>query len=193
MNLATWSIRNPIPSILLFALLTLAGVAGFQRLGIQDLPDLDLPTVKLELRQPGAAPAQLETEIARKVENSLATLRSLRHLTTKINDSVVTITATFALERNLNEALTDAKDAVDRIRTDLPADMEAPRISKVTVGPGGAMLTYAVASTSQDEEALSWWVDDELAKAVQSVPGVADFTEPVSAGYSYFYGNQTRR
>lgn len=176
MNLATWSIRNPIPSILLFALLTLAGMAGFQRLGIQDLPDLDLPTIRLELRQPGAAPAQLETEVARKVENSLATLRSLRHLTTRINDSVVTITATFSLERNLNEALTDAKDAVDRIRSDLPADLEAPRISKVTVGPGGAMLTYAVASSHMDEEALSWWVDDELAKVVQSVPGVADFT-----------------
>lgn len=176
MNLATWSIRNPIPSILLFALLTLAGMAGFQRLGIQDLPDLDLPTIRLELRQPGAAPAQLETEVARKVENSLATLRSLRHLTTRINDGVVTITATFSLERNLNEALTDAKDAVDRIRSDLPAELEAPRISKVTVGPGGAMLTYAVASDHMDEEKLSWWVDDELAKAVQSVPGIADFT-----------------
>ncbi len=175
MNLATWSIRNPIPSILLFVLLTLAGMAGFQRLGIQDLPDLDLPTVKLELRQPGAAPAQLETDVARKVENSLASLRSLRHLRTQVTDGDVTMTATFALERNLNEALTDVKDAVDRIRTDLPADMEAPRISKVTVGPGGAMLSYAVASSSRDEESLSWWVDDELAKAVQSVPGVADF------------------
>lgn len=176
MNLATWSMRNPIPSILLFVLLSLAGMAGFARLGIQDLPDLDLPTIKLELRQPGAAPAQLEAEIARKVENSLATLHGLRHLRTQINDSVVTITASFALERNLNEALTDVKDAVDRIRSELPADMEAPGISKVTVGPGGAMLTYAVASSQLNEDALSWLVDDELAKAVQSVPGVADFT-----------------
>ncbi|MEJ6001174.1 efflux RND transporter permease subunit [Paucibacter soli] len=176
MNLATWSIRNPIPSILLFALLTLAGMAGFQRLGVQDLPDLDLPTIKLELRQPGAAPAQLETEVARKVENSLATLRGLRHLRTQINDGRVLITASFALERNLNEALTDTKDAVDSIRSDLPAELEAPRVSKVTIGPGGAMLSYAIASSQRSEEALSWWVDDRLAKAIQSVPGVADFT-----------------
>ncbi|MEM0552815.1 MULTISPECIES: efflux RND transporter permease subunit [Aeromonas] len=176
MNLATWSIRNPIPSILLFIMLTLAGVAGFQKLGIQDLPDLDLPTVKLELRQPGASPSQLETDVAKKVEDSLATVRGLRHMTTKINDGVVTITVTFDLERNLNEALSDTKDAVDRIRNDLPDDLQEPIVSKVIAGPGGAMLTYAIASDKMSEEALSWLVDNELAKAVQAVPGITDFT-----------------
>ncbi|MDK2125258.1 efflux RND transporter permease subunit [Parachitinimonas caeni] len=176
MNLATWSIRNPIPAILLFVLLTLAGMAGFQKLGIQELPDLDLPTVKLELRQPGAGPAQLETEVARKVENALASMRGLRHIRTQINDGSVLLTVSFALERDLNEALADTKDAVDRIRNELPSELEEPRVSKVMVGPGGAMATYALASNQLDEEALSWLVDDEVAKAVQSVPGVADFT-----------------
>lgn len=176
MNLATWSIRNPIPSILLFVALMAAGVVGFSQLGRQDLPDLDLPTVKIELRQPGAASSQLETEVARKVENALATLRGLKHVRTQINDGLVAMTVSFVLERNLNEALADVKDSIDRLRNDLPTDLEEPSVSKVQVGPGGAMLTYAIASEQMDEEALSWFVDDRLAKAIQAVKGVSDYT-----------------
>ena len=80
MNFATWSIRNPIPCILLFVLLTLAGAWGFKQLPIQNLPDIDRPAVNISLSQPGAAPAQLETEVARKVEDSLATLDRLKHV-----------------------------------------------------------------------------------------------------------------
>ena len=77
MNLATWSIRNPIPSILLFILLSIAGLRGFQQLSVQSMPDLDLPTITVKLTQPGAAPAQLETEVARKVEDSIANVAGI--------------------------------------------------------------------------------------------------------------------
>src|SRR5687768_1781879 len=105
MNLATWSIRNPIPSILLFALLTLAGIWGFRALPIQSFPDIELPTINVTLVQPGAAPAQLETEVARKVEDSLATLAGLRHVRTSITDGQVSIVVEFVLEKNLSDAL----------------------------------------------------------------------------------------
>ncbi|TLS65469.1 efflux RND transporter permease subunit [Mariprofundus erugo] len=175
MNLATWSIRNPIPSILLFILLTIAGLRGFNQLGVQDLPDLDLPTVKVDLRLSGMAPSQLETEVARKVEDSMAKLQGLKHLSTHITEGNVSITATFRLERDLSDALADAKDAIDRIRNDLPADLEEPKVSKVTVGPGGPFVTYALKDDRMDEEALSWFIDDSVAKAVLSVPDVGDF------------------
>jgi multidrug efflux pump subunit AcrB len=84
MNLATWSIRNPIPVILLFTLLAFGGFLGFFSLPTQDLPDLDRPTVNVTLAQPGSAPAQLETEVARKVEDSIATVAGVRHVTTSI-------------------------------------------------------------------------------------------------------------
>ncbi len=100
MNFATWSIRNPIPSILLFILLTLAGLWGFRALPIQTFPDIDLPTVNVTLVQPGAAPAQLETEVARKVEDSLATLSGLKHLRTAITDGRVTVAVEFVLEKS---------------------------------------------------------------------------------------------
>ncbi|PZN33329.1 MAG: RND transporter [Proteobacteria bacterium] len=171
MNLATWSIRNPIPSVLLFMLLAFAGLWGFARLPIQDLPDLDLPAVTITLIQPGAAPAQLETEVARKVEDALATLNGLRHIRTSITDGLVSIQAEFVLEKPLSDALIETKNAVDRVRSDLPADLQPPTVAAATFA-GGPILTYAVSSSRMDEEALSWFVDDVLAKAVLGVPGV---------------------
>ena len=171
MNLATWSIRNPIPSVLLFVLLSLAGFWGFARLPIQDLPDLDLPAVTITLIQPGAAPAQLETEVARKVEDALATLSGLRHLRTSITDGMVSIQAEFELEKSLSDALIETKNAVDRVRSDLPTDLQQPTVAAVTFA-GGPILTYSVSSSRMDEEALSWFVDDALAKAVLEVAGV---------------------
>jgi multidrug efflux pump subunit AcrB len=174
MNLATWSIRNPIPTTLLFALLAVAGMWAFRSLPIQNIPDIDLPTVNVGLIEPGAAPAQLETEVARRVEDSLATLSGLKHIRTSITDGQVAIKAQFVLEKPISEALIETKDAVDRVRSDLPADLLQPTVSAVTIG-GEAVLVYAIASTRMDEEALSWFVDDKVAKAVLSVPGVGRF------------------
>jgi len=123
-NFATWSIRNPIPSIVLFIMLTLAGLWGFRNLPVQDFPDLELPAVMIELRLPGAAPAQLETEVARKVEDSLASLNGLDHIQTTVTDGQVRMTIEFELEKSLSDALIETKDAVDRIRNDLPVDLE---------------------------------------------------------------------
>lgn len=174
MNFATWSIRNPIPAVLLFVVLTLAGLWGFQNLPIQSLPDVDLPSVNITLVQPGAAPAQLETEVARKVEDSLATLSGLKHIRTSITDGQVHIGAEFVLEKKLSDALIETKNAVDSVRSDLPADLQQPVVNAVTVG-SDAMLVYAIGSTRMDEDALSWFVDDTVAKAILSVRGVGRF------------------
>ncbi|MBA0263974.1 efflux RND transporter permease subunit [Stenotrophomonas maltophilia] len=174
MNFATWSIRNPIPSILLFVLLALAGLWGFQKLPTQDLPDLDLPMVTVALSQPGAAPAQLETEVARKVEDALATLTGLNHLTTSVTDGLVSIQVQFVLEKNLSDALIETKNAVDGIRSDLPPDMLQPTVS-ASNSVGAPVLTYAIASSRLNEEQLSWFVDDTVGKTVLGVSGVGRF------------------
>jgi len=171
MNFAAWSIRNPIPSILLFLVLSLAGLRAFSILPIQDLPDLTLPSVTVSAALPGATPAQLETEVARPLEDSLAAIDGLRHVTTSITDGVVTIEAGFDLEKPLSDALIQTKDAVDSIRSDLPADMLQPTVEAVSFGVAPS-LVYAVASTRLDEAELSWLVDDTLTKAARSVPGV---------------------
>lgn len=171
MNVSAWSIRNPIPAILLFVMLTLAGLVAFKAMKIQQFMDVDLPMVTVAAALPGAAPGQLETEVARKLENSIATVQGLKHLYTKVQDGMVTLTAEFRLEKPTQEAVDDVRDAVSRVRSDLPGDLKDPIISRVSV-TGAPILTYTVASSRMDEEALSWFVDNTVSKAVLSARGV---------------------
>lgn len=171
MNLATWSIRNPIPSILLFILLAIAGLFSFFRLPVQDLPDLNLPSVSISAILPGASPAQLETEVARPIEDAVAALEGVRHVTTTITDGQVQIEAEFSLETMLSDAQIRTKDAIDSVRADLPADLLPPTVTTTnfTIAP---ILVMAVQSPRMDEAELSWFVDDTVVRAVRAVPGI---------------------
>ena len=171
MNVSSWSIRNPIPAILLFLLLTLVGLMGFRAMKIQNFPDIDLPMVVVTASLPGASPAQLETEVARKIENSIATLQGIKHIYTKVQDGSVTITVEFVLEKSTQEATEEVRDAVARVRSDLPGDLRDPIVSKSNLA-GTPILTYTIASTRMDDEALSWFVDNDMTKALLSVKGV---------------------
>ena len=108
-NFAVWSIRNPIPAILLFFLLCVAGLYGFQQMRIENYPDLDPSFITVSIVQPGASPAQMENEIALRVEDSIATIRGLKHIHTAIRDSVLTMAVEFRLEKSANEAPTKRK------------------------------------------------------------------------------------
>ncbi|MCK0505467.1 efflux RND transporter permease subunit [Aromatoleum anaerobium] len=171
MNVSAWSIRNPVPGVLLFIMLSLLGVLSFAQMKVQNFPDIDLPMVVLTASLPGAAPAQLETEVARKVENSIATLQGVKHIYTRIQDGVATITTEFRLEKPTQEAVDDVRDAFSRVRSDLPGDLRDPVIQRFNLS-GLPIVTYTVASDALDEEALSWFVDNTVAKALLSVPGV---------------------
>jgi multidrug efflux pump subunit AcrB len=171
MNLSTWSIRHPVPSLMLFVLLCMAGLIGFQSMKVQNFPDLDLPTIQVQVALPGATPNQLETDVARKLENAIAPLQGLKHISTKISDGAVSITAEFRLEKPVQEALDEVRSAVQTSRTDLPADLREPVISKLNLA-GTPVLAYTIASSTLDEEALSWFVDKELSKRLLAIRGV---------------------
>jgi multidrug efflux pump subunit AcrB len=171
MNFSAYSIRNPIPAVLLFILLTLAGLIGFRGSPIQDFPDIELPLVTVDATLPGAAPAQLETEVARKIENAVAVLQGVKHVYTRILDGTVSTSVEFVLEKNASDAVSEVRDAVGRIRADLPGDLRDPAISKASTA-GRPVLVYAVSSARLDEEALSWLVDNTVARRLVSVRGV---------------------
>ena len=171
MNVSAWSIRNPTPAILFFVLLTLAGLLGFRAMKVQNFPDIELPMVVVSASLPGAAPAQLETEVARKLENSIATLQGVKHIYTTLVDGMATISVEFRLEKPIAEAVNDVRDAVSRVRSDLPGDLRDPIVSKVDLS-GQPILTYTVASQRMDDEALSWFVDQTVNKALLAVRGV---------------------
>ncbi len=170
-NVSSWSIRNPIPGVMLFVMLTLAGLMSFHAMKIQSFPDIELPTITVSASLPGAAPPQLETEVARKIENTIATLQGLKNQTTTIQDGMVSVTAEFRLEKPIQEALDDVRNAVAQIRSDLPADLRDPVVSKLSLS-GSPILVYAVASDRMDEEALSWFVDNTVTRQLLTVPGV---------------------
>lgn len=171
LNVSSWSIRNPTPAVLLFILLTFAGVMGFGMMKIQEFPDIDLPVITVSAELPGASPAQLENDVARKIEDSLATVQGLKHIQTTLTDGTADISVEFHLEKSTQEALDDVRDAVARVRADLPADLRDPVIRKVEIA-GAPILTYTVASTRMDDEALSRFVDHDISKALLAVPGV---------------------
>jgi multidrug efflux pump subunit AcrB len=177
MNFSAFSIRNPIPAIMLFALLTIAGLMAYKANKVQDFPDIELPIVTVTAALDGAAPAQLETEVARKIEDSVATLQGVKNIYTTVLDGIANITVEFILDKDTAEAVNDVRDAVSRVRADLPAEMRDPTISK-TITAGRVVLTFTAEARKgpigpgPDDQDLSWFVDNDVAKRLLSVPGV---------------------
>lgn len=174
-NFAVWSIRNPIPSILLFFLLCMAGLYGFHQMRIENYPDLDPSFITVSIVQPGASPAQMENEIALRVEDSIATIRGLKHISTAIRDSTITMAVEFRLEKDANEAQDDVRAAIDRVRSDLPDAMQDPIVDRIELS-SRPLLFFAVESDNMDDVDLSWLVDHELSRALMKVRGVGSIT-----------------
>ncbi|MBX3660031.1 MAG: efflux RND transporter permease subunit [Ramlibacter sp.] len=171
MNVSSWSIKNPIPAVMLFVMLTFAGMLSFNAMKVQNFPDIDLPTVTVTASLPGASPGQLENDVARKLENTMATLQGLKHIYTKVQDGVVTLTAEFRLEKPVQEAVDDVRSAVQRVRADLPADLRDPIVQKIDLA-GQPVLAFTIRSSQMDDEALSWFVDNDVSRKLLAVRGV---------------------
>ncbi|WP_374603094.1 efflux RND transporter permease subunit [Arenimonas sp.] len=170
-NFSAWSINRPLPAILLFILLTLVGLFGFQQLAVSRFPDVSYPGITVTVVLPGATPSQLETEVTRKVEDSVASLADINKLVSTVTEGSSTTFVEFRIGKDISDALDEVRDAVARIRADLPADIEDPVVAKIEI-VGGTLVTYAVASDSLGEDELSWFVDNEVTKKLFSVRGV---------------------
>ena len=175
MNVSTWSIKNPIPALMLFVLLTFGGLLSFNAMKVQNFPDIDLPTISVSVALPGASPAQLESDVARKIENSISTVQGLKHIATQLQDGSASITAQFRLEKPVQEALDEVRSAVARVRGDLPGDVRDPIVNKVDLA-AQPVLAFTIASPRMDAEALSWFVDDTIAKRLLAARGVGAVT-----------------
>ena len=172
LNVSAYSIRNPLVAILLFVLLTLGGIYGFMQMKVQQFPDIDLPAVVVTVTLPGAAPSQLENDIAKKIENKLTSIEGVKHIRTSLQTGVATIATEFVLEKDIQEAVDDVRSAVGEVRGDLPAAANDPIITKVSTS-GFPVVTYSVASENMNVEDLSWFVDDTVTKRLSDIPGVS--------------------
>jgi len=170
-QLSANSIRKPIPPIIIFMLLAFAGLLGFHKLGINQFPDVDIPVVTVAISQSGAAPAELETQVTRIVENAVATVGDVSHITSTISDGVSSTAVEFQFGKDIDRAVNDVRDAVTRVRGDLPGDINEPVITRMTTS-GGPMQTFTVKGAGKTPAELSWFVDNEVAKSLLTVPGV---------------------
>ena len=171
MNFSAWAIKNPIAPILGFFMVMFLGWQSFNRLPITRFPNIDVPLIAVSVSQSGAAPAELETQVTRKIEDALAGITGVKNVTSSITDGLSTTTAEFRLDVPTQIALNDTKDAVDRVRGDLPSTVDTPVVSKIDV-EGQAILTYAVSSPGMTVEELSWYVDDTVTPALRAKSGI---------------------
>lgn len=172
MNVSTYSIKNPLVAILLFVLLTLGGLFGFRQMKVQQFPDIDLPAVVVTVTLPGAAPSQLENDIAKKIENRLTSIEGIKHIRTTLQTGAATIATEFVLEKDIQEAVDDVRSAVGEVRGDLPAAANDPIITKVSTA-GFPVVTYSVTGDNMSIEDLSWFVDDTITKRLSDIQGVS--------------------
>ena len=174
-NISAWAIGHPISPIVLFVVLFFVGIVAFIRLPINLQPDISFPLVNVRILQPGAAPTEMETQIAQKVEGSISSIGNVHSITTFIVEGLVFTSVEFQIGTPVDRAVTDVRDAVAKVRNDLPQNIMEPLVQRQNTD-GGAFAFYAVTTTTLTPEQLSWFIDNTITKRLLNVPGVAQVT-----------------
>jgi hydrophobe/amphiphile efflux-1 (HAE1) family protein len=175
MNFVTWSIRNPVPVVMLFIALTVGGLQSFPQLPVLDRPDIEFPAITVTVSYAGVAPSQMESEVTRKVEDAVATIAGIDEMRSTVNEGSSSTNIQFLFGTNMQQATDEVRDAMTRIRADLPQDADEPIVSRNTIA-GGAIVTWTVSSNRVTDTELSWFVDLTLARELTAIPGVGRFT-----------------
>ena len=171
-NISAWSIRNPVVPIVLFIALTLAGVMSFMNMEVQNDPDIEFPVVVVSISQPGAAPSEMTTQITQKVESAIRSVQGVRNIDASATEGNTTVSAEFEIGDDINAAVSEVKNAVDQIRSDLPDGILEPQIFKVATS-SDPIAYFAVEASDMTLEQLSWFVDDTVARRLLAVEGMA--------------------
>jgi multidrug efflux pump subunit AcrB len=175
MNFSAWSIRNPVAPLLAFFLLMVLGWQSFNSLPITRFPNIDVPLVAVSVAQSGAAPAEMESQVTKEIEDAVAGLTGAKRVTSTVTDGLSTTVIEFRMDVPTDKAVQDVKDAVDQIRGDLPGGIESPIVTRIDV-EGQAIMTFAVHAPDMTTEEISWFIDDTVTRALQGKPGIGRVT-----------------
>ncbi|HEY2144654.1 MAG TPA: efflux RND transporter permease subunit, partial [Steroidobacteraceae bacterium] len=171
-NISAWAIRHPVTPIVLFVVLFFLGTVAFIRMPINLNPDVAFPEVVVNISQPGAAPTEMETQIAQKVEGAIASIGNIEHQQSKISEGNVLIIVDFNIGTPIDRAVTDVRDAIARVRADLPQSILEPQVQRQDTD-GGPFAIYAVTTTDMTPAQLSWSIDNTISKRLLGVRGIA--------------------
>ena len=170
-NISAWSIRNPLPPLVMAAAIMALGYISFTKLPITRMPNVDVPVISVTVTQFGAAPIELEAQVTKAVEDAVSGVDGAHHIQSLIVDGISSTTTIFRLETDTDRALNDVKDAVTRVRANLPRGIDEPMIQRVDVS-GLPILTYAAIAPGKTPEQLSWFVEDVVIRGLQGIRGV---------------------
>jgi multidrug efflux pump subunit AcrB len=174
-NISAWAIRHPIPPIVLFIVLTLVGVVSFFGIEIDEGPNVDIPIVTVTVTQSGAAPAELESQVTRLVEDAITNIGGIDHIVSSVKDGISITSVEFVIGTNTDRAVNDVRDAVSKIRENLPQTIDEPQVERENVS-GGDVMAYAVSDPQMSDTQLGWLVDNEITRALLEVKGVGQIT-----------------
>ena len=171
-NISAWSIRNPVPALVLFAALMLAGMVAFMRLDVNNQPDISFPLVDVQITQPGAAPTELETQVAQRVEAAVRGISGVDEIDSTITEGSSDTSVQFVIGTPVDRAVNDVREAVSRIRSDLPDGILEPQVSRIDIN-GDPIAFMSVEAVDMTLPQLSWYVDNTIARKLLAVPGMA--------------------
>lgn len=172
LNVSAWSIRNPMPSFVAFAVLVILGLVSFATLPVTRFPNIDIPIVQIQITQSGAAPSELESQVTKKVEDAVSSINGIWHIASNVTDGASTTTIQFYVgSTDVDRAVNSVKDQIAKIRSDLPRTINEPIISRVDL-EGLPIVAYAASAPGMTAEDLSWFVDDKVKRVLQGIAGV---------------------
>ena len=171
-NISAWAIRNPIPPIVLFVALTIAGLTAYSRLAVNQIPNVEFGVVAVTVTQAGASPSELETQVTQEVEAALTGVTGVDKITSTVSQGVSSTTLELQIGADVSRAVDDARDAISRIRGSLPQDIDEPQISRFDAS-GEPVAYFAVENPSMSAQDLSYYVDHTLSRELLAIKGVA--------------------
>lgn len=174
MNITKISIDRPSLIIVLFSVLTLMGVLGFQNLSYELMPDFNQPVLVIRTGYPGAEPQEVETSVSREIEDALSNLEGVDFLVTKSLPNASVVIANMRYGTDLDQAMQDAQRYIDNIRKDLPEDILSPVMSKVS--PNDLPIMSISADSDLPATAFYQRMQDEYLPQIQQIKGVAEIT-----------------
>ncbi|WP_240008513.1 efflux RND transporter permease subunit [Pseudaquidulcibacter saccharophilus] len=171
-NISSWAIKNPIVPIVLFFIFTILGMGAFFKLPINSNPDIDYPAFSVDISMPGAAPSEIENQITQKVEGALTGIEGVKKMTSTAQTSHSSTFVELQIGTDISKAVDDARAAVAQIRSDLPADIYEPTVSRVDFNSQDPVGIFALRAPTMADEDISWFIDNEISRQLLSVKGV---------------------
>ncbi|QNM81944.1 efflux RND transporter permease subunit [Sphingomonas sabuli] len=175
-NISSWCIRNPVPPIVLFVGLLLAGLLAFMRLDVNNFPDVEFPAVQVNISQPGAAPSEMESQITQRVEAAIRSVENVEEINSSLREGFSQTMVSFHIGTPLDRATEDVRTAIAQIRGDLPEGILEPQVERMQTNDGGEISFIAAETNDMTLEQLSWYIDNEVSRRLLSIEGVGAVT-----------------